>query len=96
MNLDDLDDRNNEIARIQNETQDYLARINETKIELNDLILKTHSYVRNTSMTYKDSLRPKTEGPALYSRSPFEKKLQISDDSYSVTPTPGKWQKSKT
>jgi hypothetical protein len=91
MNLHDLEDRTNEIGQIQNETREYLARINETKIELNVLMLKTHSYVRNTSMSYKDSLTAKTEGLASYSRSPFGKGLQISDYSYSVTSTTGKW-----
>jgi hypothetical protein len=96
MRLDDLEDRNDEISLIQSETQDYLTRIHETKVELNVLMLKTHSYARNTSMSYKDVLPPKAEGAASYSRSPFGRKLLISDYSSSLAPTTVKWRKSKT
>jgi hypothetical protein len=92
MTLGDLDDGNDRIAQIQSETEDYLARINEAKGELNVLMLKTHSYARNTSMTYKDAL-PKIDGAASYSRSPFGKRLQISDYSHLLVPPAAKTRK---
>jgi hypothetical protein len=86
MTLDDLDEKNDEIAQIQAETRDCVARINETKAELNLLMLKAHSYSRNTAISYQDSLTPKADRSTTYTRSPFGKRLQISDYSYSITP----------
>jgi hypothetical protein len=87
MQPDELGEQNNEIEQIQSETADYLARISEAKAELTVLMLKTHSYARNSSLTYQDALRQRPEDSDSYSRSAFGKKLQISDYSYSVGPS---------
>jgi hypothetical protein len=86
MTLGELGEMSDEIAQIQAETRDWVARINETKAELNVLMLKTDSYSRNTAISYRDSLTPKSERAATYTRSPFGKRLQISDYSLSITP----------
>jgi hypothetical protein len=92
LTLGDLDEGNDQIAQIQSETEEYLARISEAKAELNVLMLKTHGYARNSSITYKDVL-PKSEGGDSYHRSPFGKRLQISDYSYSLVPLAAKKRK---
>jgi hypothetical protein len=94
MNLDELDNKRSKIEQIDNETEDFLGRINETKVELDVLMLKTHNYMRNTSLTYQDSIPQRTEEPNLYSRSPFGQSLCISDYSYSIPTTGPKKQKS--
>jgi hypothetical protein len=86
MSVSELDDREDQLSQIRDETQGYLSRIDETKAELNVLIMKTQGYSRNTSRSYRDSLTPKADKSGQYERSPFGKKLNISDYSYSVTP----------
>jgi hypothetical protein len=86
MELDELDGTNDAIAQIQAQTRECVARINETKAELNVLMLKTRGYSRNTATSYRDALTPKEERPATYTKSPFGKRLQISDYSYLMTP----------
>jgi hypothetical protein len=93
MKLSQLEKQKNEIEQIHNEMEDFLSQINETKVELNVLMLKTHNYSRNTSWNYKDSVPQTTEGQSLYSRSPFGQKLHISDYSFSVAATAPKKQK---
>jgi hypothetical protein len=91
MSLDQFEKKKTQIGQIQNETEDFLSQINEAKVELNVLMIKTHNYMRNTSLTYKDSVPLRTEGRSLYSRSPFGQSLHISDYSCFVpTPAPSK------
>jgi hypothetical protein len=86
MSISELDEGDDQLAQIRDETNGYLTRIDETKAELNILMMKTQSYSRNTSKNFRDSLTPHGEKSGQYERSPFGKRLHISDYSYSITP----------
>ena len=88
MSLSELDEGQSQFTEA---TNDCLARIEATKADLNVLMLKTKSYTRNTGMSYHDVLTPtQQKRQDSYARSPFGKELQISDYSYTVTPTSSK------
>lgn len=91
MSLSELDDGTN----FQKETDEFMGRVQAVKGDLNVLMLKTKGYTRNTGVSYKESRTPKQETDGGYQRSPFGKRLHISDYSYSITPTSVKSGKSK-
>jgi hypothetical protein len=86
MSISELDEAEDQLSQIRDETLNYLSRIDETKAELNILMMKTQSYSKNTSKTFRDSLTPRGDKSGQYERSPFGKTLHISDYSYSITP----------
>ena len=96
MTLAELDEDEDKASEIRKDTMGYLARIQETKADINLLIMKTNSYSRNTGVSYKEVVTPKAEGDEqAYSKSPFGKQLHISDYSYTVTPKSRKNERSR-
>jgi hypothetical protein len=93
MSISELNEGDDQLSQIREETQGYLSRIDETKAELNVLMMKTQSYSRNTSKNFRDSLTPRADKSGQYERSPFGKTLHISDYSYSITPVSRKYGK---
>ena len=54
MSLSELED--DKTQQIQEETMGFLSKIDETKADLNLLMMKTQSYSRNTTFSYRDSI----------------------------------------
>ena len=93
MSLSELDD--NKGTQFQRETDEFLGRVQAVKGDLNVLMMKTSGYTRNTATSYKESLTPKGERDSGYERSPFGKRLHISDYSSAITPTSLKGRRSR-
>lgn len=89
-----IEELNDDLSNIQDQTNDCIANINDAKVEIGILIAKTNCYAKNTTISYHDTLTPhKKEEDAPYRRSPFGKKLQITDYSYVCTPKGSKYGK---
>lgn len=60
---------------------DYNFEIGKTKTEISILSAKSDAYAKNTTVTYRDVISPKAnkEEPESYKKSPFGKKLMITD-----------------
>ncbi|KAK8894011.1 hypothetical protein M9Y10_022443 [Tritrichomonas musculus] len=83
MSISELGEKH--ISQGQEENYEFLQQIKETKADLLVLMGKTKSYSKNTGVSYKDTITPRSQKKA-YQKSPFGESLHITDYSYFCTP----------
>lgn len=86
MSMSDLGE--NQMSRAAQENLDYLEHIYEAKMELKSLMYKTGAYAKNTATTFRDTYTPDSQKKTNYSKSPYGEKLQKSDYSRYLSPSP--------